>query len=308
MRRAPIVLPPRGAEPVRRIRVGEVDVYPILQLRYRVDPSLFFPDIASWPVDERAWYWQQPYAEEGRLAIDMGGFLLRTADRTILVDAGVGNDKSRPNPNFDHRSDPWLATMARAGVGPGEVDTVVFTHLHIDHVGYATSWTEGGWRPTFPNARHLVTAEELDFWTSRSAGRQRERLGDYVSDSVLPLADHGVLTIVESDHEVAEGMQLFSAPGHTPGNVCLEVRSGGVRAVFSGDMVHHALQLAFPARSTDYCVDPGSASRSRELLLDGLGPDDLLFPAHFPGLLPGRVHAEAGGGYRYEVVAGSVIA
>jgi glyoxylase-like metal-dependent hydrolase (beta-lactamase superfamily II) len=304
---SPLVVPRAADEPIHRIRVGAVEVFPIVQLHYRVDPSLFFPDIAAWPTDPAAWYLREPYLVDGRIAVDMGGFVVRTADRTILVDAGVGNDKVRPNPNFDHRGDDWLAALARTGIAPDDVDTVVFTHLHIDHVGFATTRRDGRWVPTFPQAAHLVTQTELDFWTSDASRRQLERLGDYMSDSVQPLADAGVLAIVEPDHVIADGIRLFAAPGHTPGNVCLEILSEGHRAVFAGDMVHHALQLAFPDRSTDYCVDEHLATASRRLLLESLAPDDLLFPAHFPGSLPGRVAADGRGGFTFEVVAGEPI-
>jgi glyoxylase-like metal-dependent hydrolase (beta-lactamase superfamily II) len=85
--------------------------------------------------------------------------------------------------------------------------------------------------------------------------------------------------------------------------VCVEVSSQGRRAVFAGDMVHHALQLAFPERSTDFCVDAGAASEARQELLREIADRDvLLFPAHFPNSLPGRIVTDPAGGYRYEMV------
>lgn len=305
---APLALPVAGDTPLHRIRVGAVEVYPLLQVRYRADPTLFFPDIATWPVDPDAWYWRAPYLDEGRLTIDMGGFLLRTPDRAILVDLGVGDGKRRPNPNFDDRHDQWLSTLSRTGTPPERIDTVVFTHLHIDHVGYATTRVDDRWLPTFPAADHLVSRDELRYWSSPSSRAQLERLGDYIADSVLPLDDAGVLTPVDADHVITDEVRLVPAPGHTPGNVCVEIRSHGRRAVFAGDMIHHALQLAFPEHSTDYCVDDDLATRSRRALLESMAPDDLLFPAHFPGGLPGRVRPDGAGGFQYEVVAGEVLA
>lgn len=291
---------PRKSDELRRIRVGAVDVYPLVQLRYRVDPARFFPHVAEWPVDRDGWYWQEPYIESGALVIDMGGFLVRTPDRTILIDAGIGNGKTRPNPNFDNRDDDWLAHFTRLGVPPGDVDTVLFTHLHVDHVGFATTWDGGRWVPTFPNATYHTTAAELDYWTSPAARSEMDRLGDYISDSILPLAEAGVLEISPPDLVLSRHVRLLPAPGHTPGNVCVEVRSEGRRAIFAGDMIHHPLQLAFPHRSTDYCIDEGGATTAREQLLCGLGADDLLFPAHFPDSIPGRVRPGADGGFRYE--------
>jgi glyoxylase-like metal-dependent hydrolase (beta-lactamase superfamily II) len=290
---------------MRRIRLGAVTITPVVQLHYRVPPLRFFPDLDLATIDEDAWYWRPPYCEDGFLVIDMGGFVVRTPDRTVLVDAGVGNGKDRPNPVFRDRRDGWFAALRRAGVHPDEVDTVVFTHLHVDHVGFATRLDGSAWVPAFPNARYLTTAAELAHWTSGSAASELARLGDYVADSVLPLHAAGVLDVVEPDLRICDEVRLRPAPGHTPGNVCVEVASGGRRAVFAGDMVHHALQLAFPAKSTDYCVDRGRASEARQdLLRDVADRDVLLFPAHFPNSAPGRVVTDPAGGYRYEIVEG----
>jgi glyoxylase-like metal-dependent hydrolase (beta-lactamase superfamily II) len=289
--------------PERQVRVGAVTITPVVQLHYRVHPLRFFPDLGSATIDEDAWYWRPPYCEDGFLVIDMGGFVVRTPGRTVLVDAGVGNGKNRPNPIFTDRDDDWFAALGRAGVPPDEVDTVVFTHLHVDHVGFATRFDGSAWVPAFPNARHLTTAAELAYWTGESAASDLARLGDYVGDSVLPLRDAGVLDLVEPDLRICEEVRLVPAAGHTPGNVCVEVASEGHRAVFAGDMVHHALQLAFPDRSTDFCVDRGGASEARqELLRDIADRDVLLFPAHFPNSAPGRIVTDPAGGYRYEMV------
>lgn len=286
---------PRGSAAARPVRVGAVTVTPVVQFHYRVDPLLFFPDLG--PLDPGAWYAGPPYCEEGFLVVDIGAFVVRTPDRTLLVDAGVGNDKARPNPCFDRRADDW--PVARE-----EIDTVVFTHLHVDHVGFATRVDGAGWVPAFPAARYLTTAAELDYWTGAAAAGFRERLGDYLGDSVLPLQAAGVLDVVAPDHRIADEVRLLPAPGHTPGNVCVEIVSQGERAVFAGDMVHHPLQLAFPALSTDFCVHGEGATASREALLrDVADTGTLLFPAHFPDAVPGRIVSDPAGGYRYVPVA-----
>lgn len=294
-----------GDAPMRQVRVGAVTITPVVQFHYRVHPLRFFPDLDLATLDEDAWYLRPPYCEDGLLVVDMGAFVVRTPQRTILVDAGVGNGKPRPNPHFDDRDDDWFAALHRAGAPPEEIDTVVFTHLHVDHVGFATRFDGAAWVPTFPHARHLTTAAELEHWTGSSAAGDIARLGDYIGDSVLPLRDAGVLALVEPDLAICDAVRLVPAAGHTPGNVSVEVSSGGRRAVFAGDMVHHALQLAFPERSTDFCVDAGGASEARqELLRDIADRDVLLFPAHFPDSAPGRVVTDPAGGYRYEPVEG----
>ncbi|MGI5133054.1 MBL fold metallo-hydrolase [Pseudonocardia sp. CA-107938] len=269
---------------------------PVVQFHYRVDPLLFFPDLDLAGLDPGAWYLRPPYCEDGFLVVDIGAFVVRTPERTLLVDAGVGNGKARPNACFDRRADEWL-------VAPGEIDTVVFTHLHVDHVGFATRFDGSAWVPAFPDARHLTTAAELEYWTGTDPDGFRERLGDYVGDSVLPLRAAGLLDVVAPDHRICPEVRLLPAPGHTPGNVCVEVVSEGRRAVFAGDMVHHPLQLARPSLSTDFCVHGACATHSREALLrDVADTDTLLFPAHFPDAVPGRVVTDPAGGYRYEPV------
>lgn len=294
-------------EPVRSIRIGDVTVHPLVQLHYRVDPARFFPGVEQWPIDKDAWYWRAPYLDAGALVIDMGGFLVRTPDRVILIDAGVGNGKVRPNPSFHLRQDDWLGLLARIGVAVEDVDTVLFTHLHVDHVGFATTWSEGCWVPTFPNARYHTTTAEWDYWTSPAAAAEFDRLGDYISDSISPLQVAGVLELSPPDLRVTDEVRLVPASGHTPGNVCVEVRSQGMRAVFAGDMIHHPLQLAFPGRSTDYCIDDRAATVARGELLRSMGPQDLLFPAHFAGAIPGRVLAEADGAYGFDPHPGLIV-
>ncbi|QJY48103.1 MBL fold metallo-hydrolase [Pseudonocardia broussonetiae] len=299
----------RGAgTPERRFRVGDVTVTPLVQFHYRVHPRRFFGDLDPASLDPGAWYRQPPYCDDGFLVIDMGGFLVRTPTRTVLVDVGVGNGKTRPNPCFDHRDDDWFGALERAGATADEVDTVVFTHLHVDHVGFATRSDGSAWVPAFPSARYLTTAAELDYWTGASAGGFRDVLGGYVDDSVLPLRAAGVLDLVEPDLRICDELRLLPAAGHTPGNVCVEVESGGQQAVFAGDMVHHALQLAFPWRSTDFCVHAADAGEARQRLLRDIADRDvLLFPAHFPDSAPGRVVTDPAGGYRYEVVEGEPV-
>ena len=294
---------PRSSTTVQPVRIGAVTVTPLVQFHYRVDPHLFFPDLDLSELDPGSWFLQPPYCEDDFLVVDISAFLVRAPGRTLLVDAGVGNSKPRPNPCFRERSDPWKELLKAAGVEPSEIDTVVFTHLHVDHVGFATRFDGSRWVPAFPAARYLTTAAELDYWTGSEAARFREQLGDYLADSVLPLQEAGLLDVVAPDHRVSPEVRLLPAPGHTPGNVCVEIVSAGQRGVFAGDMVHHPIQLARPGLSTDFCVHGACAAESRQALLRDIADTDaVLFPAHFPEAVPGRVRADPAGGYRYEPV------
>jgi len=156
-------VPRRSDEALVAYEVGANIVVPLVQFHYRADPARFFPDGADWPTDPSGWYCQEPYMVDGLLAIDMGGFLIRTPDRVLLIDTGIGNAKTRPNPHLSDRKDDWLGLLDQLGIGVDDVDTVLFTHLHVDHVGFATTWDGNEWRPTFPRARYHVVAEELDY-------------------------------------------------------------------------------------------------------------------------------------------------
>lgn len=284
------------------VGLGDIEIHPLVQLHRRIDPLSYFDELAAGERERVGWYWQPPYVETdaGDLSLDMGGFLVRTAELDILVDVGIGNDKQRPIAAFHQRHDDWLGALAAAGVAPEDVDVVLFTHLHVDHVGYATTRQAGEWVPTFPNATYRATAAELEFWSSPAAAPTFAKLGDYFADSVQPLLDAGVLTVTAADEQIAPGISFISAPGHTPGNVCVDVRSAGAQAIFCGDMVHHPIQLAHPSWSTNYCTDKPAAARARERLLAEIADKDvLLFPAHFPGCRPGHVVRE-GGGYGWQ--------
>ncbi|WP_089156373.1 MBL fold metallo-hydrolase [Micromonospora sp. NBS 11-29] len=291
-----------GEGPLWSFGVGEVEVFPIREVDYFPEPTEFFPQLESQSWTDGAFYTREPFTSDGRIRLNQEAHLLRAKDRLILIDAGGGNGKARNGGIFDRADRPFLEQFGRAGVSLGDIDIVVFTHLHVDHVGFATSADgHGGWTPTFPNARHLVVREEFDWWTGPDGARAMTRTGDYIADSILPLRDAGVLDLVPADHEVTPEVRLVPAFGHTPGNVYVEVESAGERALFAGDMLHHGVQLERPDWSIRYCVQPGDSAEQRRLLLERAADSgDLLVPAHFPFPAAGRVQrAERGFTYTF---------
>jgi glyoxylase-like metal-dependent hydrolase (beta-lactamase superfamily II) len=291
-----------GEGPLWSFPVGEVEVFPIREVDYLPLPTDFFPQLETESWTDGAFYTAEPFTRDGRIVLNQEAHLLRTRDRLILVDAGGGNGKPRNGGVFDRADRPFLEQFARAGVSLDDVDTVVFTHLHVDHVGFATSADgSGGWVPTFPNARYLVVQEEFDWWTGPQGAAAMRRTGDYLADSILPLRDAGVLDLVPADHVLTPEIHLVPAFGHTPGNVYLVVESAGRRALFAGDMLHHGVQLERPEWSIRYCVVPGdSADQRRRLLERAADSGDLLVPTHFPFPAAGYVHrAERGFTYTF---------
>ncbi|OJF11191.1 hypothetical protein BG844_28225 [Couchioplanes caeruleus subsp. caeruleus] len=217
------------------------------------------------------------------------GFAILGADRVILVDTCLGGPKpARPHPRrgLDSR---WLSALERAGIAPADVDTVINTHLHHDHIGWNTTLTDGHLRPTFPNAQYLITRPELDHATATTPSVP-------VADSVLPVQAAGQLLPCPPDHDLDGEVRLVPAPGHTPGHVLVEVASQGRRALLAGDLIHHPLQLRHPDISTALCIDPVQAAANRRAVLDRYADTDtLLLPSHLP--LGGFLRRD-GDGYR----------
>ena len=153
--------------------------------------------------------------------------------------------------------------MASAGFPVESIDTVVCTHLHVDHVGWNTRLTDAGWVPTFTGARYLFGRSEWEHW-SKSPDTQD---GDVIGDSVRPVVDAGLVDLVESDHQLTDEIQLESTPGHTPGHVSVRIKSRGEEAVITGDLIHHPIQCAEIEWASRFDVDPGKALETRRAFL-----------------------------------------
>lgn len=231
-----------------------------------------------------------------RLVIVIQSFLIRTPHHTILVDACGGDDKERARPHFHYRRTGWLDRLAAAGAAPEDIDFVLCTHMHVDHVGWNTRLEDGRWVPTFPNARYIFSGTEFDHWRKLAAETGLPRTGNYVADSVLPIVEANRADLVETDHAIEDGVWLDPLPGHSPGSLGVHLRSGGAEAILCGDMMHHAIQCRFPDWSTNFCTDQAMARRTRRTFLERHADTDMLvFPAHFPGPTGGRIESRADG-------------
>lgn len=268
---------------------------------YLLTPEETFPSYARDLFEaHRDWLIPRHYdPDQNMLFINNQSYLVRTPDRTILVDGCGGNDKDRNRPYFDHADRPWLARLAEAGVKPEDIDTVVCTHMHVDHVGWYTSLRDGKWEPTCPNADYLFAGVEWDHWDRLSRDTGLPRTGDYIADSVRPVVDAGKARFVETDHVLADGMRLEHLPGHTPGQVALRLSSGGREAILCGDVIHHAVQCVLPDWSTNFCTDRDQAEETRKAFFEKYADSGvLIFTAHFPPPTGGYLE-RADGGYRF---------
>ncbi len=254
-----------------------------------LSPFEIFPDAtADALAAERAWLGPRFLdPATGLLTITIQSFLIRRAGLTILVDTCAGNHKRRARADFDGRDWPWLDRLAAAGVRPADVDIVMCTHLHVDHVGWNTRAENGRWVPTFPNARYLFSRREWDYWRAEAARDGLPRTGDYVADSVLPVVTAGQAEMIDEDFALGPDLWLEAATGHTPGHFVTHLAG---RAILSGDLFHHPLQLRHPGWSTRFCADPDAARATRLRLLDRWADSGtLILPAHFPAPTAGHV-------------------
>ncbi|WP_369188070.1 MBL fold metallo-hydrolase [Streptomyces sp. R08] len=270
--------------------LGDVEVTRVVEFETPTrPPAVMFTDIGPqvWD-DNRSWlapnHWDP---DAGLLLTRMQTFVLRSAGTTILVDTGVGNDKTRPaTPAFDRRSTDFLTRLASAGVLPEDVDLVVNTHLHADHVGWNTRLVEGSWVPTFPNARYLIPRADHDFWhpDSTRVARTAAANAHVFDDSVAPVVESGQAVLWEDTYDIDGALRLEYAPGHTPGSSVLTLRSGGERAVFVGDVLHNPVQFIEPDANSCFCEDPAAARASRRRVLQRAADEgELVFPAHLRG-------------------------
>ena len=238
---------------------------------------------------------------DDRLILAFQSFVLRTGRHTILIDSCTGNDKERPErPNWHRQKHPFLERMRALGVAPEAVDFVFCTHLHADHVGWNTTLENGRWVPTFPNARYVFAKREYEHWEKvhreivAASGAPLSH-GSF-ADSVLPVVEAKRAVFVESDHEFEKGVHLEPAYGHTPGNCVLHARSGGGHAVFIGDVMHTAAQLANPALSSRFCSDPQESARTRTAIVERHAETDtVLLACHFPTPVAGRIRRRGEG-------------
>lgn len=223
-------------------------------------------------------------------------YLVRLPGMNVLVDSCIGNDKERPGrPSWHRRHDHrFLGGLAELGLSVQDIDVVMCTHLHADHVGWNTRLENGRWVPTFPHARYLFSARELAHWEAENA---RAPVAALV-DSVLPVVAAGRAELIGSDLELTESLRLLPTPGHTPDHFSVRIGRGRDLAVLTGDALHSPIQLAHPELSPWFDGDPARAAHTRRALLERYCETETLFcTTHFPGCSCGHIR-RAGEGFR----------
>lgn len=272
------------------ITLGDVEITRVEELYGPVGmtPEVFFPESPKHEWDEHRSTVVPDFLDEEtdicRIAVQT--WVLRSEGRTILIDTGVGNHKERPYaPFWGHLELDFLGNLARAGVHPDDVDIVVNTHLHVDHVGWNTRLEGQSWVPTFRNASYLMHKADFEFWNPANNPKIAGGVNQNVfEDSVAPVHAAGQITLWESSHRIDANLHLQSTPGHTPGSSVVMLASGTERAVFAGDLLHSPFQIMQPEHNSCFCEDAHAARKTRgEILGWAADTNALVLPAHFTG-------------------------
>ena len=266
------------------ISVGNVDIVALLDL---IPPARatedFFPDVPS-----SAW---EPYKDEvlekGNLQLYYGCFLARSNGKNVLVDTGIGPG---PHPSRDNKKGNLINDLKRVGVDPSDVDIVVHSHLHIDHVGWNLDLTSDPPKPYFPNARYLVPRVDWDHF------RKPENLinAPWVSENVIPLQSLSLMDLFEDGDSITDEITAMITPGHTPGHMVFLLDSAGAKGAITGDAIHSKVQIQEPSWSAGVDVDKSASERSRlEIIWRAVSGDLIIAAGHFhPDEHFGRIRQE----------------
>jgi glyoxylase-like metal-dependent hydrolase (beta-lactamase superfamily II) len=275
-----------------KIQIGGTVIHRIIEQEGPFFPALqFFPTLTAELYEEnRAWLQPKFFDRSDRIMLCIQSYLVRTPHYNILIDSCVGNHKPRPTRPFWNmmNSDRFEKNLAAAGLGFGDVDFVMCTHLHTDHVGWNTRLENGRWVPTFPKARYVFADRELAFWTKRQ--KDDPAACPWIEDSVLPIVAAKRADIVKSAHAFDDLVTLIPTPGHTIDHYSVHVGKPGNDAIITGDMIHSPLQARYPELGIMVDYDSRQAGLSRrELFGRYCDTSTLVCTAHFPSPSIGRI-------------------
>jgi glyoxylase-like metal-dependent hydrolase (beta-lactamase superfamily II) len=274
------------------IRRGDMTIQRIVEMQagFMTAPD-FFPGLsADILAENRPWLQPDALDEQDRVILCFQSYVVRTPHHTILVDSCIGNDKERPSrPMWNHKTDTtYMDALAAAGLSVEDIDFVLCTHLHVDHVGWNTRLENGRWVPTFPNARYLFSDIELAYWTEQT---RKSPIGP-IEDSVLPIVAARRADLISSSHAIGDHVRLLPTPGHTIDHFAVELGRSGAEAVITGDLIHSPIQARYPDLSMFVDQDPTRAATTRRSFLERYcDTPTLCCFSHFPSPSVARVTA-----------------
>lgn len=283
--------------------VEDMAIHRIVEKEYGFEPiRTFLPGLTQERLDENLG-WLAPKALEPstqKVVFCFQSYVVRTPHFNVLVDSCIGNDKTARYPEWLGKSDvTWMTALRAAGLGVDDIDYVLCTHLHGDHVGWNTRLENGRWVPTFPKARYVFSRVEYEHWDKV----HRTTPIPSLAESVLPIVEAKKAELVAGDHALGDHVRLVPTPGHTPGHVAVAIGRQGDAAVFTGDLIHSPLQARYPELATRADSDPDKAGETRRAFLERYcDTGTLCCTMHFPSPSVGHIK-RWGNGFRCDYVA-----
>jgi len=279
-----------AAEHIKHWRIGDVEVARIVEVNaWEDDITMLLPDAT--PAFVQQFKWLQPHfaTPDGKMILSFQAFVLRSRGKTFMIDTCIGNDRQREFDVFTNMQTSFLADLATAGFPAEQIDGVLCTHLHFDHVGWNTRKEGDRWVPTFPQARYYFGRDEYAHWQHlRETGGYHHV--DHLHDSVDPIVQAGLADFIDPDFQLTDEVSLIPTPGHTPGHVSVLIRSAGQQAIITGDMMHHPIQLAVPATHGRFDMDAERGAQTRvEFVNRYTDTPTLIIGSHFSDPSAGHI-------------------
>jgi len=235
-------------------KVGKVKITKVVELETVGSTRFILPLASNEEIQKLPWLIPHFATDEGRLNMSIHSLIVETPKHRIVVDTGLGNDKQGRNvPTWNNRNEPFLEKLTAAGFPPESIDTVLCTHLHVDHVGWNTKLVGGKWVPTFARARYVFGSSEYEYWRDHSVDEAHVAV---FNDSVKPIMDAGKAELIASDAKLTDEITMIPTPGHSPGHMSIHIKSDGEEGLLTGDVAHHPCQMAHLDWSSTADSDP----------------------------------------------------
>lgn len=273
-----------------RWKIGEVELSQIVE----IDAGEIIQSVISEATPENIskikWLTPSFADSNGKLKALVQGFLIRSDGKNILVDTGIGANKIRVDvPEWNNIASPFLKKLYEIVVREEDIDLVICTHLHMDHVGWNTKLVDGIWVPTFPRAKYLFCRNEFEYWKSKPS---KEIQDDHAAfeDSVMPVVNAELSELIGENDRIDKNIRVIPTPGHTPHHVSVVIESEGQRAIITGDFLHHPCQIARPEWSPPSDSDPEQSRETRgKALVEIADSETILIGSHFSETVAGYV-------------------
>ena len=284
------------------ITLKDITIHPVVEQQgAHFDTLEFFPTLTKEVLEENRPWLQPAFIDPAtdRLVLCVQSFVIKTQHQNILVDTCVGNHKPRPARPFWNmmRSDRFEKNLGAAGLTVNDIDYVMCTHLHVDHVGWNTRLENGRWVPTFPKAKYVMADRELAHWTQKE--KDDPASVPWITDSVLPIIEANRAQIVASDFALNDAVKFIPTPGHTIDHCSVLVGRPGLDALITGDMIHSPIQGKYPELGMRADYNSRQAGQTRRQVFDRFRDEPtIMCITHFPSPSTGRVRSW-GDGYKF---------